>query len=399
MKNAKGKIVIRSLSYAAVFAIIVAIMFFGSQKISQTEEASGAALTDFNNRSLALTADKVSESYIVADVADSILLPSSDINSANYITVSTKYQIFGSSTNVGDDGNTVQEKPTIMDSGEVSRGVITHTVKEGETLDSIIASHRVNISKDQVRWSNGMKTEEVTPGATIYLPSRPGIVYRVKDGDSVGDLASKYGSKVEEIVTYNDLEGSGLKSGMLIILPNGVPPETERPEYVAPTSSSRSSSRSRSGRRYTYASGYGNRHNMFEIEIYGYWRNMYNSTRGDGNRNGFGQCTWYAWWWRRYKMPSNYWLPNAILGNANAWYYRLSGMGYAVGNTPQYGAVFQTTVGYYGHVGVVVGVNPGTSITVQEMNYAGPNGKLNHVYESTISWSDAFNFNYIYGRK
>ena len=138
---------------------------------------------------------------------------------------------------------------------------------------------------------------------------------------------------------------------------------------------------------------------MFEIESYGYWRNMYNSTRGDGNRNGFGQCTWYAWWWRRYKMPSNYWLPNAILGNANAWYYRLSGMGYAVGNTPQYGAVFQTTVGYYGHVGVVVGVNPGTSITVQEMNYAGPNGKLNHVYESTISWSDAFNFNYIYGRK
>ena len=215
MKNAKGKIVIRSLSYAAVFAIIVAIMFFGSQKISQTEEASGAALTDFNNRSLALTADKVSESYIVADVADSILLPSSDINSANYITVSTKYQIFGSSTNVGDDGNTVQEKPTIMDSGEVSRGVITHTVKEGETLDSIIASHRVNISKDQVRWSNGMKTEEVTPGATIYLPSRPGIVYRVKDGDSVGDLASKYGSKVEEIVTYNDLEGSGLKSALL----------------------------------------------------------------------------------------------------------------------------------------------------------------------------------------
>ena len=53
----------------------------------------------------------------------------------------------------------------------------------------------------------------------------------------------------------------------------------------------------------------------------------------------------------------------------------------------------------YGHVGVVVGVNQGQSITIQEMNYSGPNGKLNVVYQSTIDWGHALSFNYIHARR
>ena len=398
MKNAKGKSFRSIATYVIMFVFLVACMYFGSQKIDDTKTTSSAALTSFDDKSLTLTADQVSESYVVADVADTISLPSSTTNSANYVSVSAKYQIFGSGANSSSEENVVQDKPTLIDNSDISRGVIAHTVKNGETLDSIMQLHKISATKDQVRWSNNMKTEEVTPGSTLYLPSRPGIVYRINDGDTADSIASKYGSKADEIISYNDLERSSLASGMLILVPNGVVPETERPEYVAPRNS-RNSSRSGHSGTYRYASGYGNRQNMIEIGSYGYWRGMYNSTRGDGNRNGFGQCTWYAWWWRRYNMPSSHWLPNAILGNANAWYYRLSGMGYAVGKTPAYGAVFQSTSGAYGHVGVVTGVNPGVSITVREMNYAGPNGKLNHVYESTISWSDAYSFNYIYGKK
>ena len=397
MKNAKGKNFRSIAIYTLIFAALVGCMYLGSQKIDTSENTSSAALASFDDKSLTLTADQVSESYIVADVADTISLPSATTNNSNYVTVAAKYEIFGSGANTNSDENTIQDKPTLMDVADISRGVISHAVKEGETLDSIMRLHNIKATKDQVRWSNNMKTEAVSPGSTLYLPSRPGIVYRVNDGDNINSIASRFGSKVEDIISYNDLELSDLTTGMLILVPNGIMPETERPEYVAPSrSSSRSSSRTGS---YRYASGYGSRQNMIEIGNYSYWRGMYNSTRGDGNRNGFGQCTWYAWWWRRYNMPSNYWLPNAILGNASAWYYSLSRHGFAVGKTPAYGAVFQSTSGYYGHVGVVTGVNPGVSITVREMNYAGPNGKLNHVYESTISWSDAYSFNYIYGKK
>jgi hypothetical protein len=32
------------------------------------------------------------------------------------------------------------------------------------------------------------------------------------------------------------------------------------------------------------------------------------------------------------------------------------------------------------------------------MNYAGPAGKLNIVYQSTIDWQYAIQYNYIYGK-
>ena len=97
-------------------------------------------------------------------------------------------------------------------------------------------------------------------------------------------------------------------------------------------------------------------------------------------------------------MPSNYWLPKGAIGNASSWLYTLGGS-YKTGRTPQYGAVMQSMGGYYGHVGTVVGVDPGKSITIQEMNFAGPNGMFNHVYQSTMNWSDALKYNYIYEHK
>ena len=140
------------------------------------------------------------------------------------------------------------------------------------------------------------------------------------------------------------------------------------------------------------------RHNLFMVQSYAYWKDMYYATKSWNNPGAFGNCTWFAWYWRRANMPSNYWLPTGTLGNARSWNTTLAARGFPVGKEPAYGAVVQTATSGYGHVGVVVGVNPGVNITIQEMNYAGPNGKLNIVYQSTIDWSNAVKFNYIYGR-
>ena len=68
-------------------------------------------------------------------------------------------------------------------------------------------------------------------------------------------------------------------------------------------------------------------------------------------------------------------------------------MGYVVDNKPSVGAVFQTTSGYYGHVGVVTAVNSNGSIVIRDMNY---NGMAFTVTEATIPAQYVGMYNYIH---
>ncbi len=59
------------------------------------------------------------------------------------------------------------------------------------------------------------------------------------------------------------------------------------------------------------------------------------------------------------------------LGNARYWDNQLYGA-YRIDRNPEYGAVFVSESGYYGHVGIVISVNGDGTITVTDMN--GPQG-------------------------
>lgn len=393
-------LLIKLLPYAVAFAVIYAIFYFGSLPSSDSIKSPIAAV--FDDSSFSVTADQISESYTVANIANTISLPSTATISENYVTVSAIYESTGTTVTSG----TIIEKPSIIDTSNLSRGVITHTVEKNESIDSILKKYNISgVTANQVRWSNGMKTTTLTVGQKLYLPTVGGIVYVTKDGDSYKGIAEKYKSNYDEIIARNDLENTNIRANMVLLLPNGVLPETERPEYVAPTPRRRytggGNNTNNTGRRYytsSYVTDSGVRKGLHMIQSYAYWRNMYYSTKSWGNPGAFGNCTWFAWYWRRANMPSNYWLPTGVLGNARSWNSTLAARGFPVGKTPAYGAVVQTTTRGYGHVGVVVGVKQGVNITIQEMNYAGPNGKYNIVYESTIDWADAIKYNYIYGK-
>ena len=379
--------------------IAFALMYIGSQNNNQGIKATIAAV--FNDASFSVTADQISETYTVADIANTVTLPSAATIAENYVTVNAIYESTGTTSTSG----TVIVKPSIIDTSNLSRGVITHTVEQGESIDSILKKYKLTgVTKDQVRWSNGMKTEELTVGQKLLIPSVPGIVYVVKNGDNYYGIAEKYKSDHDEIIARNDLENTEIREGMVLLLPGGELPETERPEYVAPkpkpstNTGGGNNTRRGGGYSYSYVTDSGMRHNLFMVQSYAYWKDMYYTTKSWNNPGAFGNCTWFAWYWRRANMPSNYWLPTGTLGNARSWNTTLAARGFPVGKEPAYGAVVQTATSGYGHVGVVVGVNPGVNITIQEMNYAGPNGKLNIVYQSTIDWSNAVKFNYIYGR-
>lgn len=95
------------------------------------------------------------------------------------------------------------------------------------------------------------------------------------------------------------------------------------------------------------------------------------SVANSGNLYAYGNCTYYAFD-RRAQLGRSI---GSLWGNANNWSYAAANAGFKVNRTPEVGAIFQTTAGPYGHVGVVESVNPNGSITVSEMNYAGFNVK------------------------
>ncbi len=387
---------LKLLPYLTGSALLIALMVFGSNV--KVEDASSPIASNFSDVNFRVTADQVSESYVVASIADTLELPSASTSGENFVTISNHYDETGT---ISTQTNTINDKPTVIDTSNLSRGIISYTVKDGDTLASIADAY--GVSKDHIRWSNDMKEEDVEEGDTLLIPSVDGIVYKVKDGDTIEDLADKYGSNKDEIIAYNDLEvDNDLEEDTRIILPGGDLPEKERPEYEPPAPAPTVIS---TPTYYAYSTNSGTRKNMIEIGSYGYWASVYNYRDNTGvmDPGAFGNCTWFAWYWRNHAvdtgaLPESYRLPGGTVGNARDWAWSFGSRGFTVNQTPAYGAIMQSMSGYYGHVAVVVDVDYGNSITIQEMNYAGPNGMFNHVYQSTIDWGDAMGFNYIHGR-
>lgn len=358
------------LGYSVVFLLTLGLVFIGSRDkntvASSTVSMNSIAAGDYN-----VSTDQISEFYMVASLSNAMNLASVETVSSNYVTVSVM-------KGIGQTGTEKIEKPNIVDTSNIARGVVSYTVKEGETMASIAG--RYGITTEQIRWSNKLKTEEVSAGQVLVLPSTPGIVYTVKDGDSLDSIAEKYGTNKDEVVAVNDLENRSINGGMQLVLPGGSLPEAERPEYVAPVRRPTVAAASYS---YTYFGSTSDRENL---------HTAYDPVSSEGgNPMSPGQCTWYAWWWRySHGMP----LPGGpTLGSARSWAATAAAAGYAVDRTPSYGAVFQTTAGYYGHVGIVTGVNSDGSIIVREMNY---NYRAYVVTESTIPANIVGNFYYIH---
>ena len=320
-----------------------------------------------------VSADQLSELYVVASLSNSFNLASVDTVAGNYVIVQSMKEISQTTTDR-------IEKPSVINTN-ISRGVQTYVVNDGDTMASIAAKY--GVTTDQIRWSNGLKNTNVEVGQVLKVPTIPGIVYTVKAGDSAESLASKYNSTAENIIAYNDLEGGTLIIDSQIVLPGGVLPFTERPEYVAPV---------HTYSNYSFSGSYASRQNMVVVAR-GAYNGIYNNPAGiNGN-----PCTWYAWYWRATEgvamglrpMPGG-----ATLSHARYWASRAAAMGFTVNRTPSVGAVFQTTSGYYGHVGIVLAVNPDGSIKVREMNL--DSRGVGTLTEGIIPASSVGSFNYIH---
>ena len=350
-KSKKTNWFIKALPYVLAGAAVIGLVFLGS--MDKKNQDVSLSLDTFAANDYNVSVDQMSELYVVADLSDTLGLASASDVASNYVVVTSMY-------NSGQTSSSKLEKPSLTNVAS-SRGVVEYSVKEGESMESIAAAR--GLTTDQIRWSNGLKTTDLSADTTLYLPSTPGIVYTVKSGDTVESIASKYGSTAAEIIALNDLEVSGIAEGTKIVIKGGSLPDTERPEYVAPVA------------RPTYS--------------YAYTYLGSTSARSNATCNvaqGAGQCVS----WAVLKRPDL--VSRGVTGNANYWDDSARRVGVAVNNSPAPGAIFQTDAGWVGHVGYVESVNGDGSINVSERNFAGCYGVL----YSTIPASEVGHFNYIH---
>lgn len=348
------------LPYILVAGLTIGLVALGS--INKGTSGATLSLESFAKSDYDISVDQLTEMYVVADLSDALNLASASDVASNYVVTTSMYD-------AGQTATGKLEKPSITNIN-VSRGVTEHVVKEGETIESIATAN--GLTAEQVRWSNGLKNNAgVSPGNTLFLPSVSGIVYTVKAGDTIEAIAARYGSSAVEITALNDLEESGVTEGARIVIKNGTLPETERPDYVAPRQST--TYRTTNVYRYSYLGSASDRQNIQVI---------YPRFTGAGG----GQCVN----WASYMRPD---LGGLRLGNARDWARGAANHGFRVDRTPSAGAIFQTSSGWYGHVGYVEAVNGDGSITVTEMNY----GYVPYrVIRATIPAGSVGNFNYIH---
>ena len=174
----------------------------------------------------ATTADEVKAANIASTVASVVNLSSSNSVSSGAESANISAELAQA------DATSVSKQQIIEPSAEV-KALTQYVVKDGDTAETV--ANEYGVSAQTIRWANNLKDNNMAVGATITIPAVDGVVYTMKDGDTLESVAAKYQSNVDEIININNLESESVPVGATILLPDGVLPETERPEYVAPT--------------------------------------------------------------------------------------------------------------------------------------------------------------------
>ena len=104
----------------------------------------------------------------------------------------------------------------------------THTVRSGDTLYDIARQYDVTVSA--LRRSNGLSTSRIYPGKVLRIPTPVGKstedraaaqpdTYRVQKGDTLYDIARRFGTSISALRRANGLSSSRIYPGDVLRIP------------------------------------------------------------------------------------------------------------------------------------------------------------------------------------
>lgn len=116
--------------------------------------------------------------------------------------------------------------------------VIEYEVKEGDTISSVAQEY--GISPETIYWENSLsQNSKIDPGDKLKILPVSGVAHKVASGDTIYSVAKKYRASSQAMVDFpfNDISDDfQLKSGQILIVPDGAPPEKAKPaptQYLA----------------------------------------------------------------------------------------------------------------------------------------------------------------------
>lgn len=245
-------------------------------------------------------------------------------------------------------------KPQIVSTNLKSRKDITTYVSvEGDTVSGLAS--RFGVTSETISGSNNLRSERIPAGTELLISPINGLIYTVKEGDTIDSIAARFRANRNDLIAFNDAEiTGGFKAGERILIKDGTIPVPARPAVIR-----------------TGGLPWGNG------AVYGY------------NGYTFGYCTWWAATRRAQigrPVPAN-------LGDAWTWDDNGRRAGLLVNNSPAPGAVIVTSTSRRpGHVAFVEEVLPDGSVRVSEMNVVRWNVRSERVYSADA----ARGFNYVH---
>ena len=260
------------------------------------------------------------------------------------IAVTNQADSVSSQSSVVSQDDALVSKPQIMSTDiKTKDDIVTYTVESGDSIGDLAT--RFGITSDSIRWSNDISSwQQLRAGQELVIPPINGIVHTVGSDDTPESLAERFQADKVQIVRFNDAELDGLRVGEMIVIPNGELQQQVRAASVS------------------YYGGF----SFGTSAVYGY--------------NGYvpGYCTFYVA--NRISVPTNW-------GNARNWAAGARATaGWTVDSTPRPGSIAQTSrMHWLGHVAVVEEVSEDGS----EIRYSDMNGLAGFNRVGTSDWVPA----------
>lgn len=108
---------------------------------------------------------------------------------------------------------------------------ILYTVKRGDSLWNIAREYETTV--DAIVQLNNLGTTALSIGQTLKIPKKAqsSLTYTVQKGDSLWKIANNFGVSVDSIIQANNLSGTNLSIGQQLIIPGSTttPPITPTP--------------------------------------------------------------------------------------------------------------------------------------------------------------------------
>lgn len=102
---------------------------------------------------------------------------------------------------------------------EAATGLGNYTVKKGDSIFEIAGKFGVSISA--LRHANGLEDGKITPGQVLTIPDEPsGDWYTVRNGDTLGAIAGKYVVAVSDLKKVNGIRRDLILPHQVLVIPS-----------------------------------------------------------------------------------------------------------------------------------------------------------------------------------